>query len=283
IFEIVGHFNRASSLVTSTGEREEIAALNLVAGKRAKKAASFASALTYLVSGAEMLPENSWEHLHDLTFALELNRAECEFVTGLLGPAEERLNALAAHAATRVEEAAIACLRMDLYLALGQSSRAIAVGLDCLRDLGVELSAHPSDEDLRREYERIGLQLGSRAIEDLVDLPVLSDPLSLATLDLLMKLAIPAFTTDNNLGVLVSCRAVNLSLARGNCGPSCYAYAWLGAIAGARFGDYRAGYRFGRMGYELAETPEWKRFQPGTGVVFGTAVMPWARPINARR
>src|SRR5262249_46906415 len=97
------------------------------------------------------------------------------------------------------------------------------------------------------------------------------------------KLAIPAYTTDNNLGVLVNCCAVNLSLARGNCGPSCYAYAWLGAIAGARFGDYRAGYRFGRVGYELVERPEWKRFQPGTSVVFGSAVMPWARPINARR
>src|SRR5262249_40782967 len=214
---------------------------------------------------------------------LELNRAECEFVTGLLGPAEERLNALAAHAATLVERAAAACLRMDLYLTIDQSSRAIAVGLDCLRDLGVAWSAHPSDEDVRREYERIWLQLGSRALEDLVDLPVMSDPLSLATLNILTKLAIPAFATDNNLGVLVNCRAVNLSLAGGNCGPSCYAYAWLGAIAGARFGDYRAGYAFGRVGYELVDRPEWRCFQPGTCVVFAAAVMPWARPIKARR
>src|SRR5262249_34223290 len=57
---------------------------------------------------------------------------------------------------------------------------------------------------------------------------------------------------------------------------------WLGAIAGARFGDYSAGYRFGRIGYELAEKPGWKRFQPGTHVVLGSVVMPWARPLNAR-
>jgi hypothetical protein len=34
---------------------------------------------------------------------------------------------------------------------------------------------------------------------------------------------------------------VNLSLERGNCDASCFAYAWLGAIAGARFGDYKGG------------------------------------------
>src|SRR5262249_53201997 len=88
IFDIVGHLNRASSLVTSPGEREEIAALNLVAGNRAKKAATFASALTYLVAGAAMLPENRWERLYDLTFALELNRAQCELMTGELAAAE---------------------------------------------------------------------------------------------------------------------------------------------------------------------------------------------------
>src|SRR5262245_919231 len=283
IFDIVNQLNRGAPLITSHNEREQLAEFNLIAARRAKASTAYASALTYLASGAALLPENRWEHLHDLTFALELNRAECEFVTGLLGPAEERLNALAAHAATLVERAAVACLRMDLYLTLDQSSRAIAVGLDCLRDLGVAWSAHPSDEDVRREYEQIWLQLGSRAIEDLVDLPVLSDPLSLATLNILTKLAIPAFATDNNLGVLVNCRAVNLSLAGGNCGPSCYAYAWLGAIAGARFGDYRAGYAFGRVGYELVDRPEWRCFQPGTCVVFGSAVMPWARPIKARR
>jgi PAS domain S-box-containing protein len=283
IFEIVGHFNRASSLVTSAGEREEVAALNLVAGERAKKAATFASALTYLVSGAAMLPENSWEHLHDLTFALELNRAECEYVTGLPGPAEERLSALATRAATLLERAAVACLRMDLYLTLDQSSRAVAVGLECLRDFGVEWSAHPSEEDVRHEYERIWSQLGSRAIEELVDLPVMDDTSSLATLNVLTKLATPAQATDSNLVALVNCRAVNLSLERGNCDASCYAYVWVGAVAGARFGDYRTGYRIGRIGCELVEKRGWTRLQPGTLLIFAAVVMPWARPVKAGR
>jgi CheY-like chemotaxis protein len=90
--------------------------------------------------------------------------------------------------------------------------------------MGIELSPHPSEEELRREYERIGSQLGPRAIEDLIDLPVLSDPSSLATLDVLAKLAVPAHATDNNLHGLVNCRAVSLSIERAEAFSSAEAF-----------------------------------------------------------
>jgi len=69
------------------------------------------------------------------------------------------------------ERATVACLRVDLYTALDQSSRAIAVGLDYLRHLGIDWSPHPTDEEARREYERVWSQLGSRTIEALIELP----------------------------------------------------------------------------------------------------------------
>ena len=68
---------------------------------------------------------------------------------------------------------------------------------------------------------------------------------------------------------LVICRAVNLSLEGGNCDASCYAYAVLGRLAGPEFGDYQAGFRFGRLGYELVEKRGLKRFQARTYLNFG--------------
>jgi PAS domain S-box-containing protein len=283
IFEIVNQLDRASALISSRGEKEQLAEFNLIAGKRAKASTAYVSALKYLVAGRSLLSDDDWEHRADLMFALELQRAECEFLTGELAAAEARLKMLSSRAATLIDQATVACSRIDLYMTLSQIPTAIAVGLDCLRDMGVEWSPHPSDEEVRCEYERIWSQLGTSATEDLIRLPVLSDPSSLATLDILTKLAIPALATDSNLHVLVCCRAVNLSLERGNCDASCYAYVWLGAIAGARFGNYQAGYRFGRIGYELVEERGWKRFQPGTYFMFGSVVIPWARPVKAGR
>ena len=77
--------------ITSRDEREQIAELNLLAGKRAKASTAYASALKYLAAGAALLPGDSWERRHELIFALELHRAECEFLTGALVVAEERL------------------------------------------------------------------------------------------------------------------------------------------------------------------------------------------------
>ena len=81
IFEVVSQLNRARELVESQEERERIAELNLLAGQRAKAATAYAPALAYLGTGAGLLTEDCWERRHVLIFQLELNRAECEFLT----------------------------------------------------------------------------------------------------------------------------------------------------------------------------------------------------------
>jgi PAS domain S-box-containing protein len=283
IFEIVNQLNRGAALITSRDEREQFAELNLLAGRRAKDTTAYASALTYLTAGEALLPEDSWERRHELTFALELHRGECEFLTGALAEAEQRLTALSTRAANTVERATVTCLRAELYTTLDQGSRAIAVGLDCLQHLGIGWSPHPTEEEARREYERIWSQLGDRTIESLIELPLMSDPASLATLQVLTKIIVPALYTDANLPALVTCRAVNLSLERGNCDASCAAYAFLGIVAGPRFGAYQEAYRFGRLGCDLVEGRGLTRFQAMTYVDFGNVVLPWTKHVRAGR
>jgi PAS domain S-box-containing protein len=282
IFEIVNHLNRGAALITSRDEREQLAELNLIAGKRAKASTAYTSALSYLIAGAALL-DNSWEHRHELTFLLELHRAECEFLTGQSAAAEERLTMLSSRGVNTIELATVTCLRVDLYTARDQSDRAVAVCLDYLRHLGVEWSPHPTEEEVEREYERIWSQLGRRKIEDLIELPLMSDPASLATLDVLTKVLPPALFTNGNLLSLAICRAVNLSLERGNSDGSCVAYVWLGQVAGPHFGNYRDGFRFGRLGYELVEKRGLKRFQARTCMVFGSHVTPWTKHVRAGR
>ena len=51
IFEIVNQLNRGSHLLTSDEDRERVADLNLIAGRRAKTSTAYASALKYLKAG----------------------------------------------------------------------------------------------------------------------------------------------------------------------------------------------------------------------------------------
>ncbi|TDW37004.1 PAS domain S-box-containing protein [Rhizobium azibense] len=284
VFEIVSQLNRGAALITSAEEREQLAKFNLLAGRRAKASTAYASALNYFVAGTTLLPEDAWERQQQLAFALELNRAECEFLIGALADAEERLALLSNCAVCTDDQAAVACLRIDLYAALGQTSRSAAVGLDSLRQhLGIDWSPHPADEEVQREYGRIWSQLGSRSIEELIDLPLMSDPASSATLDILTRLVGAVWHTDANLACMAICLAVNLSLERGNSDGSCYHYVSLGYIAGPRFGDYAAGFRFGRLGCQLVEERELKRFQARTYKDFGAHVIPWTRHVRTAR
>jgi PAS domain S-box-containing protein len=280
IFEIVNHLNRGAALITAPDEREQVAEFNLIAGKRAKASTAYASALRYLVAGAALLPKDPWERRHDLMFALELERAECEFLTGELAAADERLAVLSKRTANTVERASIACLHIDVCTTLDQSGRAVAVALDYLRQVGIEWSPHPTEGEARQEYEQISLQLGSRTIEDVFDLPLMSDLESLATVDVLTKVVVPAFFTDRNLGSLTICRAVNLSLDRGNCDASCRAYVMLASIAGPRFGDHQAGFRFGQVGYELVERRGLKRFQASIYDYFAIWIARWTKHVR---
>jgi PAS domain S-box-containing protein len=283
IFEIVGQLNRGAVLLTSRDEREHLAGLNLLAGQRARASTAYASALTYLVTGAELLDDDCWEHRHELIFELELNRAACEFLTGQVLVADERLTSLSNRATTTVEHASVACLHTDVCTTLDQSHRAVAVCLDYLRHVGIEWSPHPNEEDVRREYERIGSQLAGRTIEELIDLPLMQDAASLATAEVLTKLFAPALQTDGNLVSLMSCKAVNLSLEHGNCDASCFAYVLISRVAGPRFGDYQFGFRFGQLGYDLVERRGLKRFEAKTYVCFSIFSVRWMKPVRACR
>ncbi|MCK8668566.1 AAA family ATPase [Pseudomonas azerbaijanoccidens] len=283
IFEIVGQLNRGAALITEQNLRVQLARFNLMAGQRAKASTAYASALNYLGTGAQLLQADGWTHRHALMFALELNRAECEFLTGQLSVADERLTALSKRAVTTIERADVACLQMDVYLLLDRSDGAVAVCLDYLRHVGIEWSAHPSDDQVRHEYEQIGALLGDRAIEALIDLPLMKDPTSLVTVNALGKLFAPALQTDFNLSCLSICKAISLSLEWGNCDASCVLYANLFRVAGRRFGDYQVGFRFGQLGCDLVEQRGLTRFEASTYLCFSCFAVRWMRPVGECR
>ena len=281
IFEIVNQFNRGAGLITSEIERHQLAELNLVAGERAKASTAYASALKYFIAGVALLTNDPWERHRDLIFQLELHRAECEFLTGELTIAAERVEMLRSRAANAVELAAATCLGIDVYLTLLQIDRAIAICLDYLRGLGIDWPLQPTEEQVRSEYERIWSRLGSREIEEVMDFPLMSDPTSIATLDVLTKVLSAAVFTDTNLFALVVCGAVRLSIEHGNNDGSCVHYAWLSFVAGRRFGDYKNALRFGQLGYDLVEKRGLKRFQAATYAAFANCIMPWMKPLSA--
>jgi PAS domain S-box-containing protein len=283
VFEIVNQLNRGSHLIDSVDERTRVAGLNLIAGRRARLSTAHASAIEYLTAGRALLTEEDWKYNYELIFGIELQLAECELLTASLAASEQRLSMLAGRAETVEDIAAVARVRLTLYTTLDQTDRGVEVCLEYLRRGGTDWPPHPTRDQAQREYDGIWLKLGGRSIESLVDLPLMTNPDTLAELEVLTEIVTPAEFTDDNLLLLVICRMVNLSLEYGNSDGSCFAYVYLGMIAGERFGDYGVGVRFGQLGYDLVDKRGLRRFQARTYLSLADLVIPWTNHVRTAR
>jgi predicted ATPase len=223
IFEIVNQLNRGTHLITSTEECQRVAELNFIAGRRAKISTAYSSALKYLATGRALLTEDTWNRNYALIFSIEYLTAECELLTAELA-AESRLSMLAERAKGAHDIAVVTRLRLTLYTTLDRSDRGVEIFLEYLRRRGTDWSPHPTRDEVLREYDRIWSLVGSRPIEELVGLPLMTNPDLLDAMDVLSEVVTPALFCDENLSSLVICRMVNLSLEHGNSDGSCFAY-----------------------------------------------------------
>jgi PAS domain S-box-containing protein len=280
VFEIVNQLNRGAELIVSQDERDGLAALNLNAGKRAKAATAYASAMHYLIAGEALLTGDRWSRTYDLSFSLAYHLAECAFLTGELATANERLAALSRQTAMVADLAAVACLRVAVSMTSGASEHAIQICLQCLDSLGIEWSARPVDEEVQEEYRRLGRHIADHTIEALIELGPMTDPKSVATMEVLAAMIPAAHWIDRNLYRLIIGRMTNLSLEHGNAPGSCIAYGYLGAVLGPHFGDYRTGFRFGKLALDLVDTRGLDRFKHRVYLLFGQHVLPWMEHLR---
>jgi predicted ATPase/signal transduction histidine kinase len=276
IFDIVTQLDLGAALVTEREERIRVAELNLRAARKARSAAAYRAAVSYLSAGVEML--GAWEP-RDLAFALHLELAKCRFLSGAHDQAERGIPELLARARTPLEKATVHLVEIDVQCIKGQGGKAIESALRCLGMLGIDMVAHPSGEEVQRAYEEVWENLGDRRIEDLIDLPPMKDPEMRVAMEILSRLYVPAYYSDNNLFCLHLCHAVNISLRHGNAPSATYAYGWFGVILITTFHRAAEGYRFAKLGYDLVERHRFlahkaKALSPMKIAAF------WTRPID---
>jgi PAS domain S-box-containing protein len=280
IFEIVNQLNRGAALITAQDERQDLAECNLIAAKRARNSTAYAAALHYVAAGGTLLPEDRWYQNYKLTYTLALAQAECEYLVGNIAAAEACLEVLAQQVNNVVDSAAVTSLQIELYTNQSRPDQAISIAIEFLARAGILWSPHPSDDDVRLEFERMWRQLGSRSIEGLLELPIMADPACSAILDVLTALHAPACFTDGNLLALIIARIVNLSIEHGNGDGSPLGYVFIGMILQARFGEYDAGFRIGKVGVDLVEQLGLSRFKAHAYPNFGNAINPWKRHVR---
>ncbi|WP_437522065.1 AAA family ATPase [Sorangium sp. So ce726] len=277
LFDIVGHLNRGAVLLRSQVERDDLAALNLRAGRKAKAAAAYQSATALFAAGLSLLAPDRWEARYELAYDLTLEHAHCAYATGGFEQAEQLLGELLERARTKLERAAVVELAIALYATRGQCARAVELGLSCLRAWDIELSLPITDAQVEEESESVWQALGDRAIESLIHLPQMTHPELKVAMRVLIGMTVPSFFVDQNLHYLLLVRMVKLSLRHGNAESSAHAYAAFARVFGPRFGKYKEAYLFGKLGCDLADRSPALATKGPVFALFGQGVVFWTR------
>ncbi|KYC44128.1 serine/threonine protein kinase [Scytonema hofmannii PCC 7110] len=253
LFEIVDHLNRGIELESDQTERNEIAKLNLIAGQKANTATAYEAALQYFNIGLKLLDTESWHNQYDLTLALYSQAAGAAYLHGRFDEMEQLVEVVLNRAKTVVDKVQAYDSRIQGYLSQGNLKSALKTGLEALKLLGIDLIENPSQADIQRELESTATLLAEREIEDLINLPEMTAPEPRSAMSILASMRSVAFITLPALWILITCKAVNLSINYGNAIWSSLFYAGYGFVLCGVVQDIEFGYEFGKLALGLAE------------------------------
>jgi predicted ATPase/class 3 adenylate cyclase/GAF domain-containing protein/tRNA A-37 threonylcarbamoyl transferase component Bud32 len=261
LFDIVGHLNQGIELINQLSEREALAQLNLAAGCKARSSTAYAAANMYLQMGVELLTPQCWQTQYELTLNLYVAAAEIAYLNGDFDGMEERAAQVLQKAQTILDRVKIYEIQIAAQTAQSKVLETIAVARDALLQLGIELPAEPDEALIGKALQALAGQLSGRKIEELVDLPVMTNPQTQAAMQLSGMLFPPIFQGMPGLLPLLSSTMVSLSLQFGNAPASTVGYAMHGMVLCAFLEEVEIGYSFGQLALSLLDrfnVPEFK-------------------------
>ncbi|MBD1810413.1 AAA family ATPase, partial [Microcoleus sp. FACHB-DQ6] len=272
LFDIVGHLNLGIELIAQPSKRSALAQLNLEAGGKARSSTAYAAANIYLQTGIKLLTPNCWQTQYELTLSLYVAAAEAAYLNADLEGMEQMAALVLQEAKTILDKVKIYEIQIATHAAQSQMLEAIAVGRNALGQLGVELPTKVDEALISKALQTLTSQLQSRQIEELVDLPVMTNPHTQAAMQLLGMLLAAILQAMPGLMPLLSSTMVSLSLQFGNAPASSVGYAIHGMVLCAFLGNVKTGYAFGKLALSLLERRNVREFKCIILVLYGNFI-----------
>lgn len=277
VFEIANNLNAAIPLIEDDEERLELADLNVRAGKRATSTAAYESAHQYFGQGTDLLKTADWDHKYHLCYQLYLGRGEAEYLVGEAAAADEIMQQLFERSKSDLDQAEVLNKQTVMHSILGNNETAIDCGIDALRLLGEHFPKARMGVrgSLVKELVKAWQKLRSLSLEEIMNLPELSDPRGLKIMEVAINLTPPTFFSDQEKYMLNGLKMLNYSLKHGNSKYSSYAYGIYGMVLGAVFGKYQRGHDFGDLALQMNERFDNKAFEGKLSMVYSAAIQHW--------
>jgi signal transduction histidine kinase len=279
IFDVVSHLNRSLPLIATPERKAALARYNLLAARKARASAAYAAAIDCLQIAIDLL---HWDADYREQLDAHLMLTECCYLRGDIKRALAVLDAAARRAAHNHDRGTLEALRALLYVHANDMKGAIRYSRRAAALLGRVLPEAPAQVGaaIGSTIAAILERVGDRKIEDLVELPAMTDLDTLALMTVLRNTIPSAFQVEPPLGVLVCAQMILLSLEHGNCEASAHGYAAFGGALLRNPDLQRLSYPFAKLGLELNRRLDDRALRPSVDFVFAAITAPWFIPLE---
>ncbi len=281
VFNIINQLNKAKEIIEDVETLKVLKKLNFQASIKAKNANAYTSALDYLQKTLTFTNGNIWENEYNFALRLFRELMEVEYLNGNFENSEKYAQITLENAKNALEKADIYNILIIQATLQAKYADAVALGKKALELLDFII---PDDANLEAGIGAgIGAlmqHLGGRDILSLVDAPDATEPRDILVAKILVNLAPPAYFSNPNLWTFIIINATALGLEKGNVPELCTAYSSYGILAGIIFGDYNAGYQYGKFAYKLSEKYNNIKQKCNTCFVLGTFLIYPTQPIK---
>ncbi|UNU22184.1 GAF domain-containing protein [Microcoleus vaginatus PCC 9802] len=265
IFDIVNHLNIGVELIVDRTERNQLASLNLIAGRKAKNSTAYAAAVDYLTIGRNLVADDSWTNLYDLTIDLYVEAVEAEYLNTKFDLSHQLAEIVLCRAHNLLDQFRVYEAKIQSYIAQNQMKSAVDTGLQALGMLGVSL-----ETKLPATVE----------ISALANLPEINDPYKIAALRILCAIASAAYLASPELYPAVVFTMAHICSKYGNSAPASYAYACCSLICEV-IGEIELGYQYGQLSLQVLDKFPSQEFHSKVVMVYNACVRHWKEPSRS--
>ncbi|WEK54070.1 MAG: AAA family ATPase [Candidatus Cohnella colombiensis] len=279
IYEVLVHLNQSLEQVDTDEDKLMVARLNLWAGLRAKESFVFEEALIYLRYATDVLSEDYWSRNYAVTFEVNKERAELEFLCGHFTTANECFNLLLMKAITDLEQAQICLMMIQLEMNRDNHEEVMSLGERALALLGIPFHFNPGTLELLLQLRRVQKKLKKYSIASFTQMASMTDERKKVAMAVFVYTANASFSIKR-MGWLKSILTMlEMTMKDGMTTEASQAFTSYALLLNYQFKQYEEAYQWGRFGVTVSKASprlyaqafasfsmcydSWSKYEPG--------------------
>ncbi len=255
IFDIVQQLNEGRCLLTEVDQKFELAELNLVAAKKARKSAAFGIHREFSDIAKELGWTDSWDLKKDFMYDLYMELINASFSRADYREMEGLCQRICEKSGAVGEVISAKEMLIKSYGAQYKPSDILRTGIELITLVGIQVPRRVGPSDILIARIRLKIALGQRDPLELAHLPPATDPQYLLQLRATAIFLAYGFTylPRSSVVLWVALEMVRKSIQYG-ISPACtYAYLVWGRTLAGQLGKQVDGYKFGQVSATIAQ------------------------------